>query len=69
MITHQQRIEFYIKLVAELRELEMLRERVKTAELLLSRRRTIEPRRVTRNRTKPRQLAVVRTQNATGAFR
>ena len=52
MISYQQRLAAFTKLVAELNELELLREQVKKAELLLrSSRQTAVERRS--SRTKP----------------
>jgi hypothetical protein len=59
MISYQQRLALYTNLVAELHELELLRERVKKAELLLctSRRTAVERRRGALSRTTPRDSA------------
>jgi hypothetical protein len=60
MISYQQRLAVYTNLLAELHELELLRERVKKAELLLctSRRTAVESRRGgALSRTTPRDSA------------
>ena len=59
MISYQQRLAVYTSLLAELHELELLRERVKKAERLLctSRRTAVERGRGVLSRTTPRDSA------------